>query len=475
MVRLVVGLALMVAMTAEAHPRLRNLGNAKLLTITSVGMGRGPADIQRLVDDGYDIAGIDYEKGTVDVLTDGNADELGLRFLGFDVRATKTVDVTLAPDPSYKTFAEVEELARGYAAGHPGLVRIESIGKSVQNRDIWAIKISDNPDQRELDEPRILFNAMHHAREVMSTEVALDIVDYLVTRYGSDPQVTRWVEGNEIWVVPMLNVDGSNKVWTSDSMWRKNVKNGHGVDINRNYPYAWGACNGSSGSTSSDTYRGPSAGSEPETQALMSLVARVQPVFDISFHSYSELVLYPYGCDGRRSETSEVVEKIGREMARVLRRDSGNGSYTPGTSWETLYAVDGGDIDWMYDAHNVIPYVIEVSSSSQGFQPPYRWRQPTVERVRAGWQLLFTRLEQSGVRGVVTDDAGRALPQTMVTVQSMAPSSKALPVTWRVKTDGTYHLVLNPGMYRLKFELGERSSIKEVTVGAERVEIDVEL
>jgi hypothetical protein len=412
-------------------------------------MGQGPAAIQRLVDDGYDIAGVDYEKGTVDVLTGGKADELGLHFLGFDIRATKTVDT--------------------------GLVRIESIGKSVQNRDIWAIKISDNPDERELDEPRILFNAMHHAREVMSTEVALDIVDYLVTRYGTDPQVTRWVEGNEIWVVPMLNVDGNNKVWTADSMWRKNVKSGHGVDINRNYPYAWGACNGSSGSTSSDTYRGPSAGSEPETQALMSLVARVQPVFDISFHSYSELVLYPYGCDGRRSETSEVVEKIGREMARVLRRDSGNGSYTAGTSWETLYSVDGGDIDWMYDTHNVIPYVIEVSSSSQGFQPPYRWRQPTVERVRAGWQLLFTKLEQSGVRGVVTDDAGRALPQTMVTVQSMAPSAKALPVTWRVKTDGTYHLVLNPGMYRLKFELGDRSSVKEVTVGAERVEVDVQL
>src|SRR5262249_25141832 len=140
--------------------------------------------------------------------------------------------------------------------------------------------------QHSPNKPVILFNGMHHAREVMSPEVALDTIEQLLTKYGTDASITHWVDANEIWVVPMLNVDGNNKVWTYDNYWRKNTRgcpasgtcsSGTGVDINRNYPYAWGSCNGSSGSPSSDTYRGPSAGSEPETNVLMNHVAATRP------------------------------------------------------------------------------------------------------------------------------------------------------------------------------------------------------
>src|SRR5690606_35297117 len=129
-----------------------------------------------------------------------------------------------------------------------------------------------------------------------------------------------------------------------------------GVDLNRNYPKGWGSCNGSSGSRTSDTYRGEAPASEPETQAMMKLIQKIRPVFDISYHSYSELVLYPFGCRGQKTQTEEVVAKIGREMGTLLK-------YEPGTPWEILYSADGGDIDWMYDEYQVIPYVIEINST----------------------------------------------------------------------------------------------------------------
>lgn len=446
--------------------------------IVKIKVGKDRSELQRLVDEGYDIAGVDLKAGTVDIVTHGQDESLTLRFRGFAVVGATAVDQTLAPEDGYKTPTEVEQILRQFAADYPQLARLESIGKSTDNRDIWAIKITDNPDRRELDEPTILFNGMHHAREIMTPEVALDTAEFLLTRYGTDPQATRWVEANEIWIVPMLNVDGNNKVWNGSSMWRKNTRGGYGVDINRNYPYAWNTCSGSSGSTISDTYRGPAAGSEPEVQALMNLVARVQPVFNISYHSYSELVIYPYGCSDRRAETSDIVEPIGREMASLLPSDSGSGTYDPGTAWELLYNVDGGDIDWMYNVHHVIPYVIEVSSSSQGFQPAYTWRQRTVEKLRAGWGLLLDKLDASGVRGVVTDGAGRTQPGTVLTVESMSRSGssiQAAPTTWQIKADGTYHVVLNPGMYRLTFAFNGRSAVREVTVGSQRVDLNVDL
>lgn len=453
-----------------------NLGEDGQVSIITVQVKDRLSDIKRLRDHGYAIAGIDLENNSVDVMTHTPDQSSALSILGFLVTGKKQIDTKAAPDTGYKTPEESAEALRLIAEAHPGIARLESLGKSVENRDIWAIKISDNPEVRELDEPTVMFNAMHHAREVMTTEVALDIAEYLASRYGSDADVTRWVENNEIWIVPQVNPDGSAKVWGGNNMWRKNARGGYGVDINRNYSYAWNGCNGSSGSTYADDYRGPSAASEPETKAMMNFAARIQPVFSISYHTYSELVLYPYGCNNSRTETRAVVEKVGGELASSLVRDSGSGTYTPGTPWELLYAVDGGDIDWLYHEHNTIAYAIEVNASRQGFQPPYRWRQPSVEKMRAGWQLLLNRLEQSGVRGFVADGAGRARPQATITVESMVGQQPTgLPPVLRTKADGTYHLVLNPGMYRLGFAAGGRTIVKEVTVGSGRVQLDVEL
>jgi hypothetical protein len=450
------------------------LGPTEMLRIVTLQLTDYHKQMQQLSSMDYDIAGVDLETNSVDVIIAKEDAEFLSIYFGMSILSVKEVDPRFAPGSDYTTYAELTTFLEQVATDFPDIVRLQSIGKTTDDRDIWALKITDDPDNRELNEPTILFNSMHHAREIMTTEVAMDIIDQLTNGYDDDPSIRNWVDTTEIWVVPMVNPDGNNKVWNGSSMWRKNTRGGYGVDINRNYPYQWNTCNGSSGSTWSDTYRGPSAGSEPETQALMNLVANTEPVFDISYHSYSELVIYPFGCDGDRTATREVVEGVGDELASKLVKDSGSGTYSPGTAWELLYSVDGGDIDWMYDEYNVIPYVIEVNSRSQGFQPNYRYRDPTVEKMRPGWKFLLDRVHESGVRGVVTDRTGRMEPDTQVTIESLG-NVNTKTVTWKIKHDGTYHLVLEPGMYNLTFAIDGRVESREVTVGDTLTEIDVQL
>jgi hypothetical protein len=455
-----------ISFTANAHVGTHlEGGEASIVTLKLRDYTVG---LRHLISEGYDIAGVDVEHHTVDVVIGkGVMAELRALELGSIVN-TKNIDPQVAPDSGYTTYTELTAILNDYRSRFPGIVSVQSIGKSHEGRDIWAVKISDNVEVEE-NEPVVFFNAMHHAREVMTTEIALDIIDQLTNSYASNSRTQNWVNSNAIWVVPMVNPDGNNKVWTANNMWRKNTREGYGVDINRNYPYAWGTCNGSSGSSYSDTYRGPSAGSEPETQAMMSLVGRIKPVLSISYHSYSELVIYPYGCDGEHTPDRETIEGVGRQLASRLPKDGSSGSYDPGTSWELLYAVDGGDIDWYYNEHHVLPYVIEVNSTSQGFQPPFSWRQKTVEKNRAGWSFMIDRLSQSGVRAHVSvggklADAGTV---TLTSVSQGAQSTDAGRV-YTVKADGTFHIVVEPGMYKLTVAAGGQSETREIMVGGER-------
>jgi hypothetical protein len=407
-----------------------------------------------------DVTGVDLKAGFVEALV--NQEQFAdLQSLKANFQFTVPQTMLRGPDPEYMNPAEVEARLKELAAQYPDIAQLRQVGLSLEQRPIWALKISDNVANRETAEPAVLFNGMHHAREVMTPEIVMDIADYLLSRYASEEQVRSWVDSNEIWVMPMFNVDGNNRMWNQDSMWRKNARGSYGVDLNRNYPSNWNTCNGSSGSTWSQTYRGPNPASEPETNVMMDFVKEIRPVFNISYHSYSELVLYPYGCRPLRTQTAAVVENIGREMGRLL-------NYTPGTPWETLYNADGGDIDWMYQEMQVIPYVLEVSASSHGgFHPDYaRWRNVTVERNRAGWQFLLDRAAGPGVRGHITAS------QVELEIDVKDAAGKLVQI-YKVNPDGTYHVVLNPGMYDLTFRSGRSVlSTQKVEVKERRITLD---
>ena len=427
----------------------------------------------------YDVAGVDLESSQVDLVLDrAELPALGLTVVR-TLDAAATESALTASD--YPTPDGVAALLHEYATRYPTLAAVRSVGTSGEGRDIWAIRITKDVGTHDPKRPVILFNGAHHAREVMSVQVPLDTIDTLLTGYGTDPKITHWVDSNEIWVLPMFNVDGSNRVFTTDQLWRKNTDgcpasgtcaSGTGVDINRNYPYGWASCDGSSTSTSADDYHGPSAGSEAETKTMMGFVTQIRPVFDISYHSYSELVLYPYGCDGQHVPSAALVADIGGKMAAKLPLDATpTRSYQAGSPWELLYSADGGDMDWMFHERSVLAYAIEVNGSRAGFHPAYStWRDKTVTKLRGAWELLLDRLDGSGVRGFV-HDAGGAITDASVTVTSSS-TNEARPAN----ADGTFHVVTLPGTYHVTVAAsGHTTFTQDVTVADTRVDLDITL
>ncbi|MFH1279837.1 MAG: M14 family zinc carboxypeptidase [Candidatus Eisenbacteria bacterium] len=246
----------------------------------------------------------------------------------------------------YHTYAEIDAAFDSLAALYPTLVQKIDFGDSHEGRNLLALKISDNVGVSE-GEPQVLFMGCHHAREVISVEMPFLFAEYLLDNYGVDPDVTALVDDREIWIAPLINPDGHQRVVNGDTFWRKNRRNNgdgtYGVDLNRNYPFAWGYDDiGSSPYTSSETYRGPSAGSEPELQAVMGLFQANAFIMALSFHSYGRVYLYPWGYIALPTADNEIFAAAGDSMAAGNGYDHGN--YYSGT----IYSTNGSSDDWAY-------------------------------------------------------------------------------------------------------------------------------
>jgi hypothetical protein len=286
-------------------------------------------------------------------------------------------------DARYHTYAEmIAELDKA-VTDHPALVEKFSIGQSYQGRELWAAKISDNVGTDE-NEPEVLFDALHHAREHLTVEQALAILRWLTDEYGSNSTVRRLVDTREIFIVFMVNPDGGEYDLTGNPYrgWRKNRQpnsgSSHvGTDLNRNYDYHWGCCGGSSGSTSSNTYRGRQPFSAPETRAMRDFIdSRViggqqQIRTAITFHTAGEQVLWPYGYT-----YADVPIDMTRDDHAALReigeRLAAKNGYRPMQS-SGLYITDGDEIDWAYGRHRIFMYTFEMyprgSTSISRFYP----------------------------------------------------------------------------------------------------------
>ena len=285
-------------------------------------------------------------------------------------------------DSGYHDYAEMAAEVAAVATARPALVQRFSVGRSYQNRELWAAKVSDNVAADEA-EPEVLFTCGQHAREHLSVEMCLYLLNELTSRYGSDTQVTNMVNTREIYLIFNLNPDGSEYDIATGSYrsWRKNRQpnsgsSAVGTDLNRNWGYRWGCCGGSSGSPSSSTYRGPSAFSAPETRRVRDFVnSRVvggvqQLRAAVDFHTYSELILWPYGytysntATGMNADQYNTFATMGRAMAAT------NG-YTPEQASD-LYIADGTLPDWAWGTHRIFAFTFEMypRSSSPGFYPP---------------------------------------------------------------------------------------------------------
>jgi hypothetical protein len=273
--------------------------------------------------------------------------------------------------PEYTSYAEAVTHLQSLAASFPALTTLDSLGASHEGRAIWALKISDNASTDE-DEPEVLVMGNHHAREAISVIIPLALADSLLGNYGIDAQYTEWVDEREIWIVPAVNPDGLVYSETTSYFWRKNRRNNgtsFGVDPNRNYAYQWGHDNiGSSGSGSSPVYRGPSAASEPEIQAVQNFVDAREFVFCLSFHSYGNWLLWGPGFKPAHTPDQDIFEAYGAIVAPQNGFEPGN----PASG--TIYLTNGVADDWLYASpthSRILAMTPEVGAEfPDNFNPP---------------------------------------------------------------------------------------------------------
>jgi len=443
------------ALTTNA-PTFLSQGHIRYIIQTDVN---NPAQLTKLsrwlMHNNFDVAGMRWHRGQIEVITS----QAGVDFLtkaGLKGSELLTDDATRV-DNKYLNPSTLEAKLKAINQAYPALTRLEQIGSSLQGRPIYALLISTTPnanDPKALTKPTLIIDGQHHAREVMTSEVVADVADVLLKSSERLVKVQQLISRWNVWLVPMINVDGTNIVFSQDNMWRKNAhgdqRNVYGVDINRNYPYRWNGCNGSSSSHGAQDYHGDSAASEPETQAMVNLGNKIRPTASLSYHSYSEFVLYPLGCNGEYAADKDLVVKIAGELASKLPSDDGRGNYTQGTPWELLYDVDGSSMDYFYASFGTLAYTFEIN---QEFQPSYSKRDPTLQKERVGWQYFMTRIDQNLLHVTVVDAKTKAPAEALIGVNTIAPNKGELP--FKTNEAGHYFKVLDPGHYVIGAKLAD--------------------
>ena len=330
-----------------------------------------PVTIKKVLQSGLDITSYDVQHQSIYVL--GEAD------VAQSVERLGLHPEVILPDADafarrlrssgylehFQTYPEMVAEMQQIADEHPDIVQMIDIGDSYEKTvgkggyDIWVMKISDHPELDE-NEPEVLYMANMHAREIITPAVIMRFLRTMTEDYGSDPYVTYLVNHRQIYLCPSFNPDGYMYVLSGSSpdnyndpmWWRKNKRdndgdstfnpNTDGVDLNRNFAYKWGLDNfGSSPDVTSPTYRGTSAFSEPEAQAIRDFVEAHHIIISLSFHSYSQLLLYPWGY--RTNFPTPDHTTFVALADSVVRYNQ----YLPELA-AALYPVNGDTDDWLY-------------------------------------------------------------------------------------------------------------------------------
>ncbi|MDZ4121985.1 MAG: M14 family metallopeptidase, partial [Candidatus Cloacimonadaceae bacterium] len=375
--------------------------------------------------------------------------------------------------PGYHTYDDVLNLVMTLQQTYPGLLRIESIGDSwgkiyyengqtnYENyqHDILAIMLSSNADQDE-DKPAFYFMGAHHAREPISTEVCLEILTHLLLGYNTDPRITDIVNSSEIWFFPIVNPDGHKVVLDqTDIWWRKNIRDNNlnnafdyntygygldGVDLNRNYGYEWGYTS-STDDITHPTYHGPEPFSEPETIAIRDFLQTRHFIAGITYHSYGELVLHPYGYihDLYAPDATEL-SALGSLMASSIPSQD-SGVYTASPSWG-LYPAAGSTDDWAYGMHGIFSYTIELATQ---FIPPAAQVPVICQNNLEAAKLLLERKNRAMLTGHIID-AGTNQPLAATVYIPEIDDNMLDRAAYRSNLEfGTYYRFLPVGLHSL--------------------------
>ena len=393
--------AALLAPVAHAYPR----DDAAVVTVDILSR----EDIHRLNELGMDIMSV--RGGVAEIAAiPSEVDVLWANGFRPTVVLPRMIDavtsLALEDRGEYHSYTELTADMAAWAAAYPSITQLISIGNSFQGRELWALKISDNPGVQEF-EPEIQWIGAHHGNEIMSVEVCYYMAEYLLENYGTDPQVTWLVNEREIWIIPMLNPDGH----TAGSRY-----NAQGTDLNRNYLCPCG-CNAGT------------AFSAPESRALRDWNARMNPVTSLTFHTGAVYVNYLWDYTYNPTPDEPMIITISNVYGAL--------SGLPVTNGADWYIIHGGCQDWCYETRGEIDTTIELCVSHN---PPASQIDPIVaDNIPA--MLYQARMSGRGIRGLVTDaDTGEPLNATI-----------SIPEIGKdVYTDsdvGDYHRMVESGTY----------------------------
>lgn len=343
---------------------------------------------------------------------------------------------------SYHTYPQIEASLAATAAAHPDICRLVNIGKTVQNRNMWALCITDNPLIQE-DEPEFRYVSTLHGNEIIGVEMCLNFIDYVTTGYGIDPRLTNLVDQVELWIIPCGNPDG---------LVAGTRGNSRGVDINRNFPCPY------------TSPQNTTAGREMETANLMNFAFAHSFTLAANFHSGTMVVNYPFDANASGASVDtptpddDMFEWISEEYSRYNLPMWNSSTFyhgiTNGADWYVIY---GGMQDWGYVYMGCNEVTIELANST----PPAS-QIPTYWNNNRESMLSYVETCLIGVHGLVTD------------AQSGLPVAATVRVVRRdhdIFTDpdvGDYHRMLLPGTYSLVFDADgyDRQTISDVVVSA---------
>lgn len=322
---------------------------------------------------------------------------------------------------------------------YPNLITEKAPASSlttIQGQTVYYVKISDNPYENE-DEPQVLYTGMIHAREPIGMQHQLFYMYYILEKYETDPEIKTLIDNTEMYFIPIVNPDGYqyNISYNPNGggMWRKNRRinsSGYGVDLNRNFGFGWGFDDeGSSPYPTSETYRGTAPFSEPETQIVKEFCEAHNFKIALNYHSYSNLLLYPWGYIPELCPDDPVFYEYSKRMTV-------DNHYTYGNTSTTIYPSNGGSDDWMYGEQTTKPkilaYTPEAGTQDDGF-----W--PAVDRIIPQCQenmiqsLLAAKF--SGPYAEITDETPMIIPEKIFHVKFNVKRLGQTPATYQVSVE----------------------------------------
>ncbi len=339
-------------------------------------------------------------------------DEMVLERLGLSWREAPTANEPMVmarrfgaeaavDETVYHSFDEpgagVRDQLYTIAKAHPRLTHLETIGYTHQGRPLLAMRLTKHPNRwnrwgwkRLKRRPEVLFVATHHAREWVATQMAMRLIKYLTKNYGEDDRVTEILDTTQVWILPVGNPDGYQYTFDHERLWRKNLRDNDGdggitpvdgVDLNRNFDSHWGLDDeGSSPILADYTYRGPAPNSEPEVQALVDFMGDHDFKFAVSYHTYSDLILYPWGWQVQTPCFDDPIflAQAGNDDNPAIWDSLLDRGYDPGVGAD-LYTTNGDYTDWAYAVAGVPSHTVELTygyldpeddSSFYGFEFP---------------------------------------------------------------------------------------------------------